>query len=99
MIHHDPDFLVIRIVGAIVGAFLSLVYIPPSTVRSLVRRASFSAISGFVLGFVVLETMRWPETTRHWLAASVVTAAASWVVAGVAVRMLKKADRWPPWKG
>ncbi len=96
MIPNDPgDFTVARAAGALIGAFLSLVYIPPRDVKDTLARASFSALSGFVFGFIALDYMGWPETPRHWMAATVAVAGFSWILAGVALRILGGINKWP----
>ncbi len=100
MTHEPPggDFTVIRAAGAAVGALLSLVYVPPKNVREGVGRGVFSITSGYVFAFVAMEYFGWPETDRHWMAATVFVGGLSWLIAGVAVRILQSINKWPPWK-
>lgn len=92
-----PDYTVIQLIGAVIGAFLSLAYIRPRNLTDLLARGSFSALSGYVFGFFVLEQMGWPETARHWMAATVIAGGFSWLIAGTAVRLLQNVDKLP-WK-
>lgn len=99
MTHEPPgDFTLVRAAGAAIGALLSLVYIPPKSVKEAVSRALFSVPSGFIFGFIILDYMKWPQTFQHWMAATVVVGMFSWLLAGVVVRILDSVNKWPPWK-
>jgi hypothetical protein len=96
---HDPlpppDYTLIQAIGSVIGAFLSLTYVRPMNLIDLFARGSFSVLSGFVFGFVLLEYMSWPETARHWMAASAAVAGFSWLLAGAGVRILQSVNKWP----
>lgn len=91
-----PNYDLIKAVGAICGAILSLVYDNPHTMRELLARAVFSSMAGFIFAFVAIDRFGWAETMQHWLAASALMGAVAWLLAGVATRVLRAMNSWPP---
>ena len=84
----------IRTAGAVCGAVLALVFQPPVDMKELRRRSFFSTGSGFLFGDLIrTEYLHWPGTWEMWLAASAITAMASWWVFGT---ILKVISAWKP---
>lgn len=84
------ESILIKILGAVAGAIMALVFIPPKTFNGLVRRTTASLIAGPIFSPVVHSYMTWQNTLEYWLAAAALTAFVSWWVLGVVVNAAKK---------
>lgn len=69
----------IKALGSLGGAFLALVFQPPTTTRDFVIRSLFAFVSGLLFADPVrTEYLKWPETWQMWLASSGLVALVSW---------------------
>jgi hypothetical protein len=91
----ENDLLIaaIKAIGAIAGAVLALVFQPPKTVSDFVTRSVFSTLAGVLFSEPVRAQLGWADTLQMALAASSLTALASWWIWGAAVRII---GRWQP---
>ncbi len=85
--------LALKLLGAVAGAVLALVFLPPKTRTEFIRRAALSVIAGIIFGDPVHEWLKWPDTWQMNLAASAGTAMVSWFAAGAVVRVIAS---WKP---
>jgi len=86
--------IAIKAMGAAGGAFLALVFQPPTTTRDFVIRSVFSLFSGLLFGDPIRsEYLHWPESLQHIVGAHAVVALASWWVFGAATRVI---GAWKP---
>lgn len=83
----------IKVGGALGGAILALVFLPPKTTKEFWQRLLFSGIAGTLLSDITREFLRMPDTMSMWMASATLTALASWWMWGAAVRILSK---WKP---
>ncbi len=85
--------LALRLLGALAGAVLALVFQPPKTRTEFIRRASLSLICGIIFGDVVRDYLKWLDTWQMNLASSAGTSLLSWFLIGAAIRVI---GRWTP---
>ncbi len=82
----------VKIIGALSGAVLALIYDPPKTWGDFWRRLSFAAIMAFLLADAVREhLLKWPENAT--LATFVLVALVSWSAWSMALRIMSV---WKP---
>jgi hypothetical protein len=82
----------VKIIGALSGAVLALIYDQPKSWGGFWRRLSFAAIVSFLLTDTVREhLLHWPENAT--LATSVVVALVSWSAWSMALRIMSV---WKP---
>jgi hypothetical protein len=84
------ESLLIKIIGALAGAVLALVFIPPKTFTGFTRRMTASLIVGPIFSPVVHSYMLWPDKWEHHLAAAALTAFLSWWMLGVIINAVRK---------
>lgn len=85
--------LLAKLVGALIGAFLALVFQPPKTRAEFVTRSVFSVFAGFVFSTPVREYLKWIPTLEMELASSALTALLAWYIMGAVVRIV---GGWKP---
>jgi hypothetical protein len=86
----DPEFY--RILGAVAGAILPLLYIRPMNIRDALARFVFAGICGYAFYFVALDFFGWPEVPNRIMAGAIMAGAISWFIAGaLIVRAVKQA--------
>ena len=90
----NPEFY--RVLGAVAGAVLPLLYIRPLNIRDAIARFTFAAIVGYSFYFVAIDFFSWPETPRRVMAGAIMAGAISWFLAGAiivrGVKMMQKSD-------
>lgn len=85
----NPEFY--RVLGAVAGAVLPLLYIRPLNIRDAIARFAFAAIVGYAFYFVAIDFFGWPETPRRVMAGAIIAGAISWFLAGaLIVRVVKQ---------
>lgn len=85
----NPEYY--RILGAVAGAILPLLYIRPINIRDALARFFFAAIVGYAFYFVALDWFGWPEIPRRIMAGAIISGAVSWFIAGsLIVRVVKQ---------
>lgn len=92
----DGDFLValiLKLIGSIAGAILSLVFLPPKNRAEFTTRAVFSVLSGILFGDALRDYMHWLDTPRMNIAAAALLAMLSWFIMGTLIRLIGA------WKG
>jgi hypothetical protein len=87
--HLPPDFNLWEWVGAVAGTIISLTYSSPKTRADFIARLVVSVLVGGIFGFIVGDTVGWPDTARHDFAAGAGMAFFSYAAIGVAARTLK----------
>lgn len=86
----DLAALASRILGAILGAFLALVFLIPKSRRELIARGTFSVIVGFLAGPPIrVYYLHWDSDPQYRMAAASGVAMLSWFVMEAAVRILR----------
>lgn len=89
-----PLAVLIRAVGAVIGAGLALVFLPPKNRAEFVTRGAFSIIVGIIGAYPVrVYYLHWEETWELRMAAAVLVAMLSWFVMGAVVRII---GMWKP---
>lgn len=89
MTKEDPEFY--RIIGAVAGAILPLLYVRPLNIRDALARFFFAAIVGYSFYFVPIDYLSWPETPHRVMAGAIIAGAISWFLAGaLIVRVVKQ---------
>jgi len=82
---------VYRVLGAVAGAVLPLLYVRPLNIRDAIARFVFAGIVGYAFYFVAIDFFGWPETPRRIMAGAILAGAISWFIAGaVIVRAVKQ---------
>lgn len=92
----DDGFLAaiaLKLLGALAGAVLALVFQPPKTRTEFIRRASLSIICGIIFGDVARDYLKWLDTWQMNLASSAGTSLLSWFIIGAVIRVIGK---WTP---
>lgn len=88
----EPD-LSYRLIGALGGTIIALALIEPRSWRGLAQRAIVSMVSGTLCMEPFAEyILRWPSpilSPSRIIAASCITAAASWWIAHGAIRLIQ----------
>lgn len=86
----DPGswFAMGKIIGVGSGTFISLVFIPPKTLRECAVRVAIALFVGFIFSVPLREYLGWSEDIDHVIAASALAAFVSWWAAGLIVRVL-----------
>lgn len=85
----NPEYY--RIIGAVAGAVLPLLYVRPLNIRDAIARFAFAAIVGYAFYFVALDLFGWPENARRIMAGAIIAGAVSWFAAGaLIVRVVKQ---------
>ena len=74
--------------GAVIGAFLALIFQPPKTLAEFWTRSAFSVVSGAVFGERMRDWLKWPMEIETGLASAALTALLSWWMMGAAVRVI-----------
>lgn len=85
--------IALKFLGAVSGAILALVFLPPTTRGEFIRRFSLSLASGIIFGDPAKDYLRWPDTWQMYLASSAGVAMLSWFVMGAIVRLI---GAWKP---
>lgn len=89
-----PLAVLIRAVGAVIGAGLALVFLPPKNRAEFWTRGVFSVICGTVGGYPVqVNYLHWPDDLQMLLAAATLVSALSWFCMGAVVRII---GMWKP---
>lgn len=94
--HLPPDFNLWEWVGAIVGMVISLSYTAPKTKPEFWGRVVVSVLFGGTFGFVVGDSLGWPDTARHDFAGGAGMAFFSYAAIGVVYRVLKGINKLKP---
>lgn len=72
-----------KMIGILAGAFLSLVFVPPKTIKGFFRRVSAAIVFGWIFGHIFLAIiLRWTEMERSTddvIAAWAISSFSSWV--------------------
>jgi hypothetical protein len=84
------ESLLIKGAGTLAGTILALVFQPPRSTAGFFRRCTFSLISGFLFSPIVIDYLKWTDTTEHEVAAASIAAFISWFIAGVVVSSARK---------
>lgn len=86
----DPNswFALGKVVGVGSGTFLSLVFIPPKTMREFAVRVAIALVVGLIFAVPLREYLGWSNDLDHVIAASALAAFVSWWAAGLIVRVL-----------
>ncbi len=85
--------LLAKMVGALSGAFLALVFQPPKTKPEFFTRAVFSVVAGFLFSSPVAQYLKWEPTLETELASGALTALLAWWIMGAVVRIV---GSWRP---
>lgn len=85
--------LAIKLLAAMSGAVLALIFQPPKTRSEFWTRAAFSIIAGVVFASQVRDYFKWPSTFETDLASGSITALLSWWIMGAVVRIV---GAWSP---
>ena len=85
--------IALRVLGAIAGTVLALVFLPPKTRTEFIRRASLSMICGIIFGDAVRDYLKWADLAQMDIASSAGTSMLSWPVVGAVIRVIGK---WTP---
>lgn len=88
----DPTLaaLGIRLLGAVAGTVLALVFQPPKTLPDFVTRSIFSLIAGMVFSSPVRDYLRWAPSVEIDIASGALTSLAAWPLMGAAVKAVGK---------
>lgn len=89
-----------KLLGIFAGAFLSLVFVPPRSVKGFFRRVSAAIVFGWIFGhFFLALILRWTEAERSpedVVAAWALASFTSWIAMGAYTRYVanksEKAD-------
>lgn len=85
--------IIAKIVGAISGSVLALIYMPPKTARDAAIRIIFSFGCGFLFWMYAAEKVGFNQYTFEGISASVaITALLSWPVAGAVFKILQSGN-------
>ena len=79
-----------KLIGALSGAFLALVFMLPRSWGDFLRRSSASIVSGIVFASTFREWMEWADTMDNLVAAACASGFLSWIVMSSAVETWKK---------
>ncbi len=75
-----------KLLGIFAGAYLSLVFVPPRSVKGFFRRISSAVVFGWIFGhFFLALILRWTEAERSVedvVAAWAIAAFTSWIAMG-----------------
>lgn len=82
--------------GAAGGTLVSIIYARPTSRVDFISRVVVSLLFGGTFGFIVGQSLGWPETARHAVASGAAMAFFSYAAIGVVFRVLKGVDKWPP---
>ncbi len=88
--------LAIELLGAIAGAAVALLFLPPKSRTEFIRRFSVSIICGMIFADPVRARLGQEPVWQNYLATSAGVALLSWVIIGAAIRVI---GRWTPPKG
>lgn len=90
----DPlGALIGKALGALGGAFLALVFIPPRGVREFLARGSGSIVAGIIAAPVVLGHFGWPADLESMMAAAAAAAFAAWPIMGLFTALVRARQR------
>jgi len=92
----SPDLIAIlipRAIGAISGAALALVFVPPRTFRGFVRRGSASMLTGLIFAGYIQIWLDFSKDNDGAIGASCLTAFISWSAMGALKRIT---ETWQP---
>lgn len=90
----DITAMIVRALGATGGAFLALVFQPPTSIRDFAIRGAFSFFSGALFGEPMRDQyLHWPASWQMVLASSALVALGSWWIWGAVVRVV---NAWKP---
>ena len=95
MSNPENDPLLWKVIGAFLGAVISLAYLRPKNLKDALYRAFVSITCGIVFGFVLHDYFELKGTFEHWIAASAGVSILSWFVIGMIVRVLSSMDKLP----
>jgi len=85
--------LILKFLGAMAGAALALIFVPPRTRTGFIRRGAAALICGPIFGPFVQSWIGFSDTWEGVAAGSCLTAYASWWIMGAAKRWIY--DKWP----
>lgn len=85
--------LIAKAGGAIAGAILALVFIPPKTRAEFWRRGSGSLIMGVVFAPSALEWLKLTANVEGMIAAACAAAFSAWWIMGLVIRVLRAYDK------
>lgn len=90
----DPlGALIGKTLGALGGAFLALVFIPPRGVREFMARGSGSIVAGIIAAPVARGYFGWPSDLESLMAAAAVAAFAAWPIMGLFTVVVRSRQR------
>jgi hypothetical protein len=81
--------LLVKVTGAIFGAALALIFVPPRTLTGFIRRLTASIIGGTVFAPYVREYAGFDMDWEGLLGAACLAAFLSWSMMGVIIRLLR----------
>lgn len=85
--------LAIDLLGALAGALLALLFLPPKNRFEFRRRFLLSLLSGVIFADPARTYLGWEPIWQKHLAASAGVAMLSWFLVGAAIRII---NRWTP---
>lgn len=91
MIPEITTALIIKVFGAVLGAALALVFVPPKTRAGFVRRLTAALICGTVFASYTRVWVGFDNSEEGLLSAACLTAFASWWLMGAIKRVV---DVW-----
>lgn len=90
----DPvGALISKLLGALGGAFLALVFIPPQGWREFLSRGSGSIVAGIIFAPVVKSYLGWATDVESMMAAGAIAAFAAWPVMGIMTALARSRER------
>jgi hypothetical protein len=81
-----------RVIGAVIGAAVALIFLLPESWADLVRRGTVSIVCGVIFAVPLREWLEWTKTAENMLASACAAAFLSWFVMTAIVKGLQKAD-------
>lgn len=88
--------LAIELLGAIAGAAVALLFLPPKSRTEFARRFALSIIVGMIFADPVRVRLGQEAVWQNYLAGSAGVAMLGWFIIGAAIRVIGK---WTPPKG
>ncbi len=86
-----------KLIGIIAGTFLSLVFVPPRTIKGFVRRTAAAIVFGWIFGHIFLALLlRWTgfeRTPEDIVAAWAIAAFSSWIAMGAYTKHVAKRSK------
>ncbi len=82
--------IAIKLLGAVSGTVLALVFLPPKTLAGFFRRSVASLICGPIFAPIAHGYLMWSSDWEHWLASAALTSFVSWWCMGLVVTVAKK---------